>query len=586
MVPIIAMPLHLPLEVLENVFNHLPRSDQLVCLYVCRTWNKIIRPLFFRSVIVSTRRQFKILFRALCQSTEESRSPFGYFIRELRLGYNIGFSRAEFECLPKLCPFLTLIDFNLCLWKYLRYTHALADWRSLRYFPDPAYGGPNLRRYLLPTFRRCFTAQTVDMEQPGWHSFIKEVPYLQELSLIGSSYKHRKVYLSSIETIHASLPHLRHLELLGIYLADDVSPENIVCSNTVKSVRLRDSHANISLWIRYFARKYPYLEELIIEQYNTVHAPLSDEVLNETYAAGLFLARSCHRLRSLRFLPDSQYGWPLLDFLQELHEAGGRLSEIEISCKCSGMFRPQSLHAAINYFRTTLTTVLVGFGEDVRSNAPDMIKALCVCPNLTRLELYLGGYGSTEVFELANVPQHWPRLTHLALSYFNVVVPNSVTTNGEIAPHHKLHTMKLHFPRLSECLFPYLSRQFPSLSYISLWKFAEKGAPRTTYEFAVDLSNLNLKFLEIAPDNDLFRVVKLSQTEKTKKILERRRKYHGSVEEGGDESGWTRWYYSTPDPAKELCKLSDQDIQAVMRNESYISIRCRSVDKIKFVLGQ
>ncbi|KAF7727140.1 hypothetical protein EC973_008001 [Apophysomyces ossiformis] len=601
------MVLQLPQEILENVFRNLPQSDQKVCLYVCRSWNYAIRPVLYHSVFISSRRQFKALFRTLCQSAEECRPPLGYLFRELRLAYSIGFSRAEFECLPKLCPFLTLIDFNLCLWRYLRYTDALASWRNLQHFPDPAFGGPNLCRSLLPNFRKCFTVQTIGMEQPGWHSFIKEMPYLQELSLIGSSLRHKQVHLSWIEQIHASLPYLQRLELLGLYLADDriTQPTSgIRPCLSVRSVRLRNVHTDLSVWVRYFAQKYPNMEELVLEQL------ASQENQKETYSAALALARSCPRIRSLKFVSSIQQEWPFTEFLEALHGAGARLFEIESSCNSNGVFQPQTLYSAIHCFQATLSILVLGFDEDIRAEVPAMIKALEHCSQLTRLELYLNGYGeASETFAMDKVPTSWPKLTQLTLSYFRIALaekdnkgdqdhqslappsPSSSSSSSSSSslssPHHALRCLKLNYACVDEGLFPYLSVQFPNLSDFSLWNFTEPSIVCGAHAFTIDISSLRLRFLEIAADGDVFRAVKLSQTDKTTRILERRRRFHGTpMSIDGKEEGWIRWYYSTPDPAKELCKLSEKDIQKVLQDQSYITVCCRSVDKLKVVLGE
>ncbi|KAG0191525.1 hypothetical protein DFQ28_011642 [Apophysomyces sp. BC1034] len=570
--------------------RRLPQVDQLACIYVCSTWKDVVSAVVYHNIFVSSRRQFKLLFRSLCQSAERTDIPLGHHIRKLRLDHGVGFSRDEFEHLPKLCPFLNLLDFYPGLWNYLRFAEVLADWQQLRCLPQPAENRTKLTQSLLSIFPTCFVEQAVDVEDYEWLSQIQERSHIEKLSLTDALDSDTHISLSSIEEIHAKLPSLHSLDLFEVYLADNMLPADMVCSQAMRSIYITPKAGNLHLWIRYIAHKYPYLEELTIQQYNAFELLISDEVRNDINAAFRLLARSCRRLTSLNILcehmfgvPDNQYDLPIADFAQEVRAVGGKLCKLEIPCQVTGLYQSQSLYKAIRYLQDTLTDVKIEFDFDATNALPDIIKALQLCSGLSRLELTKLYCEERFDFEIDSVRLHWPQLSYLELPFASISVPSSWATTSP----HGLQCLDLYYAEVPEELFPYLAHVFPRLSNISLFQCAEMSTELDAREFVINMRGLKLKSLSIDADNDMFGAIKLSQADKTAKFLKRRQRRQKILEQNED-LGWTRWYYTDFEPKNQNCKvlrkLSNQEIQDVLRSERHISVYCSSVAKFDLLL--
>ncbi|KAG2235125.1 hypothetical protein BDF21DRAFT_432892 [Thamnidium elegans] len=111
-----------PTELLDNIFQFLPRSSLLVCSSVCRNWQSSALRLFYETVELSE--NTKEVWLHMAHQTEIARN-IGVFVRKLivNLAFSTTLSQTDFLRVISFVPFVKAIDLELSGYKlhYLSY---------------------------------------------------------------------------------------------------------------------------------------------------------------------------------------------------------------------------------------------------------------------------------------------------------------------------------------------------------------------------------------------------------------------------------------------------------------------------------
>ncbi|KAI7850195.1 hypothetical protein BDC45DRAFT_518747 [Circinella umbellata] len=196
---------NLPQELIDRIAQLLTQEDRHACILVCKQWHKVFLSNLYKNVKVRTRQALQNFFMALQKSLSISPEyPLGWVVRDLTLGhgtqllpyratdlrdknYRIGLSRPRWNALPRLCPYLEVLDFHWTTWIEIEENNSdvLFQWQSLRQI------APFHRYDILYQFIKTYGQRLTHLELTravveqvmDWKSLLIQVPVLSHLTL-------------------------------------------------------------------------------------------------------------------------------------------------------------------------------------------------------------------------------------------------------------------------------------------------------------------------------------------------------------------------------------------------------------------
>ncbi|KAF7731622.1 hypothetical protein EC973_008791 [Apophysomyces ossiformis] len=578
------MATHFPYEILLRIASDLSADDRTTCLYVSKSWKLAFTQVLYHSVSIFSRRQFRLFYRALMETA--SSSAVGLAVHKLYLSKTVGFSRDEFESLPRLCPHLTLFEFNEKLWKYLRVSDEIRKWESIRYLPTPSlYDRPHLRSFLLDNFNICFTRLKINIcKCSHWLELVARMHHLEHLAIEGdlrTCLDDRKQYitLSVLDSLHTGLPHLRYLCLKHINLGGSL-PEPITACETLRQLELELDFDLYSACLPYFSCKYTRLEGLLIVK--LVDRAPSEEVHDSvisgflSWIEKLTALKALHMLPGLLWIPEMGQDYDLVS----RQDSRGLFREEAIAKLLRKIHAPitdLSVNAnvyeynasAIRLFCATLEAVEVHL---TTSNKLDKaIRYLSLCDSLTFLHLNIEddndhGFDTIPLDTLLDVCKS---LNTLFVRIPDIVIDSDWLTDA----NHGLEKLMLATESVDSDVFQFLSDRCPRLRRL----YCLFANPDELGEIYMEMPNATLETLQIVVPRTPDFYIRLTQTAKFERMMQRKAKYYGESKIDEDCS-WSRWYtVANDEPDKQtrlqIVRTPEDDLEA-----GTMEIQCRSVD--------
>ncbi|KAF7731623.1 hypothetical protein EC973_008792 [Apophysomyces ossiformis] len=567
----------LPYEILAIIAADLPSEDQINCLHVSRSWKTAFMRAIYRIVHIHSRHQFRLFYRTLKES--ESRHCLGNEVRELYISSMVGFCRDEFETLPRLCPLLTVLDFNKKLWNHLRISTAMENWKHLKYLPQmPLYRQTPLREYLLNTFGTCFTKLRMDIfRYRQWKDLLQRLPHLEQLIIEnrGSeedegyetmSYPH--ITLAEMEDIHATLPVLQAFALWGVYLGGEL-PKHITPSRSIRRLDIETVYEQLPMTLPYFSQKYTFIEELQIEV-GLEHDASFEEFQDVVEPQFLSWMEKCNSLRVFYHPPsliDGDILLPQVEALDTLSEIGAPITKLFIYDEIC-----YSVLASSGVFSETLCAAELQLLNWI--SLEDTLDALSGCSCLAHLMV--------DVFDnvdIGSVLRHCRSLKTLYIETHDI----HDSSDGTSLAGHGLENLSLEAEYIDPNVFDCLSSSCPQLRVLRC-SYNEINAPRAVF---ISLPNAKLEDLVVVSRSNIV-LFNLQQTDKAERVLRRREKYYGEALEP-ENNGWSRWYHATSQfgQLKKFMRLDDiEDVASEIfngRQKDVILVQCRSTRTFELI---
>ncbi|KAG0173163.1 hypothetical protein DFQ30_008664 [Apophysomyces sp. BC1015] len=344
--------------------------------------------LLYEIVRVKTRQQFRSLYKTLVET--EHRNALGRHIRELRISHTMGFSRDAFESLPRLCPFLVIFDFDSRIWKNLRVSTTMEDWKHLRSLPQPLPSlQPRLKDYLLDKFGACFSEMTVHIEhrtQQDWLVLLEKMPKVEDLIIKGNdthtTHGSPLISIAQLEKLHATKSALRSLSLRNINVYGDL-PKDITLCTSMRKIELLSIADCLPLLLRYLTRKYAGLKSVYVEvEYDNLAVAQQKEITS----ALISLVTSHHQLEQFQveqFRADQsilECFSPSTQALCVLHEYNAPILELSVDDNIGYW-----IATGIRYFHQTLSIVELRTAR--LKSIEEILLPLSMCPSLLQLSL-------------------------------------------------------------------------------------------------------------------------------------------------------------------------------------------------------
>ncbi|KAI9267125.1 hypothetical protein EDC94DRAFT_602354 [Helicostylum pulchrum] len=189
-------------ELLDNIFQFLPRSSLLVCSSVCRNWQSSALRLFYETVELSEKT--KEVWLHMAHQTEIARN-IGIFVRKLtvNLAFSTTLSQTDFLRVISFVPFVKAIDLELSGYKlhYLSYLNKrssdcityledistgdlFTDYQLQQYFLC-AYSFRNSLKHL--TLRNPYTAYHINGQSGTAISYLTSFTNLAHVSIVSDT---------------------------------------------------------------------------------------------------------------------------------------------------------------------------------------------------------------------------------------------------------------------------------------------------------------------------------------------------------------------------------------------------------------
>ncbi|KAG0177803.1 hypothetical protein DFQ29_004314 [Apophysomyces sp. BC1021] len=479
---------------------------------------------------------------------------------------------------------------------------------------------------MLPTFADQLTHLTLrGKDARKLHScstlipFLASLPRLQALTIgdLEDAWAYSELALD-LTTIHQLLPDLSYLELWNVCLGPPLSSGGITIHGAAKLHTLKlMSHLSSWHWFHYLAYTYPNIKTMILNLRLKVllQRSMSPKDFVEAQEAFLIMARSYTRLSTV-VVDISPKLWPGQRFLDTLERTGTCLKEYH--CIQKG-WTPQMLKALTVCGATTLSKVHISLWKGTR-DLLEIIQPLANCRQLEDLDLSCG----EEDFVVHNsctlnvFLNHLPNLKHLTLHTCTLYVSQEKDYTSE----HGLRQLTLEDVCFSTAVMDYVSRRCRSLCDLRL-DYCTKLRDHTHQEIRIDMPHHVFRSIRICHtflSSEDRKRCNVDSTLLSLAQLDKQRRWRKNT----DLDGLTRWYHmgdtngnKVHEEEEELTRgwclqrLTHEEIRLVksfrmepqqwknlenaIRNTyktkkrwetdlpyGYISIRCRSVDRLTF----
>lgn len=249
-----------PTELLDRIFQYLPRSNLLVCSSVCTNWQPPALCLFYKNIELSEKT--KEAWLEMARQTTVARN-IGVFVRKLtvNLAFSTTLSQADFLKLLYFIPYVKSIDLELSGYKlhYLGYLNKrstdcisyleeiytgdlFTDYQLKQYFLC-AYSFRNSLKHL--TLRNPNAIYEIEGQSGSGLSFLKKFMSLNHVSIISDS-QIRSSELANLFDAFRSCPKLVSFSYQNSFLLlDQGEPdETLIHSKNASTMNLNDTKIN------------------------------------------------------------------------------------------------------------------------------------------------------------------------------------------------------------------------------------------------------------------------------------------------------------------------------------------------------
>ncbi|KAF7730057.1 hypothetical protein EC973_003002 [Apophysomyces ossiformis] len=552
----------LPPEILQDIVLYLSWKKLPMLTTICRSWNRALIPLLYRSVSLRGDEQFRLFFDAL--KTTVSHKQLSQHVREL----SISCEGNSAPALPLQLVQSSTSNDSTTEKTYIDFLLSLPGMDSLAKITmdGVSYTDP------LPStkfFQDCLTVLSLDVQAMGnWCDMVTKFRSLQKLSLrFALRPMQGEISLQDFEKLHDALIHLRCFEVTAFSPFGD-PPEHITPCDSVRDLTL--SVEACAMWGPYFSRKYTNLETLEIDS-SRVGSLVCDETKD-------LLIQSCRQLKTVLVYVGEDYN----SFLDVLETANAPVRHIQYSFDAHGII-PRTMHS----FQQTLAKVQI---SSCYVSFLELLERLKECPCLVDLQLYRAD------LEVDRILDELPGLQHLSLRgcYINV----SRQSNNQGRLHKQLRSLELETDEIDWIdgidneVFVYLSQYCPCLVSLECRYYNQHNHLPVIY-----YPHRSLKHLSVTTYcRSLFKLVRTDDPEVLKQWSKRQ---YGLISSIDGERSHTQWFDVNtrdgplqPSEAEEIIQdLRDRDENALYANMTrtrydrrsdmpIISILCRYVDEI------
>ncbi|KAL0078954.1 hypothetical protein F4703DRAFT_1877943 [Phycomyces blakesleeanus] len=589
----------LPLEILENIANHLSIIEHIECTHVHKTWTDLFRQVLYTTIKIRTRRQFKQLYSILLQTSSIKGGGLGYFVESLIIGDQVGFTSGELDQLIQFCPFIQTIEFNPRLWRYLRSPSKLGTLKLLKTLPS--LNRVRIANSLIKEVGSNLTQLNLNgMIVNEWQEnrrlvfMLSLLPGLKKLNLAGEfvmwnqrDSPRAQFSFDDIDTISSSCPYLEHLGLMCINIQSrvafgviDLNPTKIKQSKNLRVLSLKDN-------VSYFIHKYPNLEELLWtgfareEMTRLGQIRLENETMESPY---LSLAKRLSRLKKLRLHRIPVRLWPGRAFFETIQNKRVSLESIQIGFLSSSRDRLDGLdnfESMLESSKDTLKELTMKAWRG--AHFLNVIRPLYHCRQLTSLSI--SGDLPQTVFMFDWILDFCHHLESISIFTCHVSISDESHGYQYFGLHRRLTSLSIKFSILDiHDIIYHLALRCPNLSSLALNsveneqvfpdRSVEINMPEHTFQSIVlnDIKCIRLNSDCERRRGNYLALLSVSALDKMNNMLRRRespalRWYDQDKQEEDVEFGMSRWYHRYDENAdyekRRVRRLSGEDARRV-----------------------
>ncbi|KAI9023636.1 hypothetical protein CLU79DRAFT_749472 [Phycomyces nitens] len=484
----------LPPRILSYIGTHLEKKDRLTCALVCKHWTEPFLDSYWDTLEIGIfTTNIRAIFDRKQPYQKNAHRVWGLKLDKISLDDLNYVSQLQqmyptikyLECKEEPCniAFITeLID-----WKF---------WKSLSHLE----------------ILFSFTNLHLD-----FNKLIIRLSRLTGLVHLALGHAHdaeayRRFLMSDFEALHNSLPLLKYLKLdfiLGPASKDDFEGmKNIIAAETMTTIEFSDHYID-TLWITYFALKYPNLQQFTVvygyveDKQGTIDC---DEQQYQDQVERLSkLDQFFPCLKKTNTPVGSRNGWPFFILYEALERFGTVVENVELNLYNSP--------SAIDTFKKCITSVAqslkvlsVSRKHYVKLAQQQRITIERIFPRLVELRLS----SHKDMIEIDNILNQCPvmRVLYIEQSMIslsqNVHSVQNVHNPHNIHKFHPLHRLEIKDVAVNTYIFTYISFRCNQLKIIRL---DDIGIPHPGFEetgrLIIDLPLLRLDKLilgDIGPD--------------------------------------------------------------------------------------
>ncbi|KAI9485490.1 MAG: hypothetical protein EXX96DRAFT_545293 [Benjaminiella poitrasii] len=493
--------MYLPIEILKEVGSYLSLADKNACIRVCYDWYEPFLQLLYTRIVIRSRHQFRLFYRAIQQSAD-IREPLGYYVKELLFEHSssqrrhpVGLTRDELESFPNYFKNLQVLDFDPKLWSYMRYSDTFAQMKCVQRLPTFSRNmifQPILENSVNVDLMSRLTYLSVSGEATEHlihnnltTSIWSRMPKLEQLIIQGTNYTQLNVKM--IIALGAQLPRLKHLTLgcITLPLSDDdmCSTTRFPLFTSALSLTLDDVHLQNWRLITFLSLAFYHIEMLDFDV--TFDWFYNDNVTIDLYEqsmdACMGFAQLCLYLKKVIFrrVNTSVFPFPYDAFFHEIADIHSDLVKVEmIDYAWWSTINPASSFKVATIQTGLLSKADLKFSWTGKKTDTALFKNLRFCPNLTKLDLDCD-ITLKHGFRLDLLLDNCPALKVLSISHAVITIGRSIEKACE--SRHGLRSLKFEESVLGDHLLDYLSRSCLKLDTLWITKCVQERPRRSSF---------------------------------------------------------------------------------------------------------
>ncbi|KAF7724789.1 hypothetical protein EC973_000746 [Apophysomyces ossiformis] len=297
-----------PLELIDTISKSLDSRDLYICMSVSKSWYPLFRiPLYKTKLSIRSSDELSRFIQTVDDSC------LGKYV------YHIDFRQVDLtltnaQRLRRLCPNLQSVGFGMD-----KHSCIHESTMTMQFLEN--FTASHVTELHMTYGIECSCSEETSVDDSYMNSIIpclKTLPQLVSLSLCDNAML-PKLGCVDIDNIHYHCPLLESLELNGINLGYFTVPSNIVPASKIRNIKIHHTGmigSDCSVWLSYFAQKYPSLESVDLTSAGLLWAYTAQHLT--------LFARGCPRLKRARF---GNIAWKY-KVLYEVYSANTQLNEV------------------------------------------------------------------------------------------------------------------------------------------------------------------------------------------------------------------------------------------------------------------
>ncbi|KAI9012609.1 hypothetical protein CLU79DRAFT_770111 [Phycomyces nitens] len=457
------MALKLPVNVLTYIATFVEKEDRITCAQVCKHWTESFLNAYWGKLDINESIINHICDILYCKQSyiKNSHRVWALVLDELSLEHS-----KNLPDLQRIYPEISYLEYIEILEKANSITETInwEAWRSLSHL-----------KIAFVHRKEQFDFENIIMK-------LSKLPSLVHLSLRRSPSKIYPFNISwnDFELLHHHLPLLKYLKLgfnfAPVPIDDQESMRRTRPAYAINSFKYPDNYTD-TLWILYFALKYPNLKSFLVDPDNI------DQITRTTHETQQY-QNELQTLSNLdQFFPClkkattptvSCNGWSYNLFYETLRHFGTRIDHVELRLY-NALSTFDSAPNCISLVSESLKTMKIKRRFYIINLEQKTLAILNLCPRLVKLDIHV----RKDMIEIDNILNHCPVLLSLTFNTCMVSLSENTHDSHNIHIPHPLQRLDIGDASVNAHVFTYLSLRCHQLVYLKMFGI---GIPYTNFE--------------------------------------------------------------------------------------------------------